>query len=246
MQSAQEGRARAMAALNASRNEAFRWRLASAFAIALSGGAALFGAALIAPALLAVGLPAPFDALPDAAVAAILGVVVATLTFWPIAATLSARRAARARQPFELLAASLAAADDRRYPRLRRYGDRDADAIAAAVNKLSARLHAHDTRLNRPVGKDRFGQEGSATRMRQERMAARVVSMLMEASSDGFGKAGDRDRQEIAGEDLPSIMSDVASLARAGDHGGLAATANEIDRAFNDLNQALETLRARG
>lgn len=241
MQASRDRSARAAAAFKARAARSVGLRLSTAGVIALSGGLALALAASLGPLAARIDWPRPFDAMPDMVLAAVIGVIVATLVFWPLATVLGARRVRRARQPLEALAASLVDIGETGYPRLRRYGDEDADAIAVAVNKLSARLHARDAYLNRPVGERR-----RPVRLREDSMAERVVSMLLEASPDFAKTPRARETRAAAGDDLPSLVADIETLARAGDRGGLAATANEIDRAFNDLSQALATLKARG
>ncbi len=52
--------------------------------------------------------------------------------------------------------------------------------------------------------------------------------------------------RNVGSVELPAMLQDVESLARAGDIGGVKAAASEVERAFDDLTLALETLQARG
>jgi len=168
-------------------------------------------------------------------VAAIAGLI-AALAVWPAAWAIGMQRAGRAERALmavrrELSRAKRAAAEE----------DHPKDLLDAA--SLSALSQAK--------------RDGHAN-------AERVLRLFLETSPDavdelrGALENGDSDaaghharRLHAASQDVESIelsilLADVETLARAGDIGGMHAAANELSRAFDDLNLALKTLRARG
>ncbi|MGZ0189085.1 MAG: Hpt domain-containing protein [Alphaproteobacteria bacterium] len=112
----------------------------------------------------------------------------------------------------------------------------DQDAIAA-IRKLSA---DGDAMVNRVI--DIFMSSSPA--LKNEMQTAMAEGDIMAASRHAHALKSAC--HNVGSMELPAMLGDIETLAKASDLGGMRAAAKEIERAFNDLTLALNTLSARG
>lgn len=168
-------------------------------------------------------------------VAAIAGLI-AALAVWPAAWVISMQRAGRAERALMAVRRELSRAKRAAAEQVQPKDLLDAASLSALAQ---AKREGHDNaervlRLFLETSPDEVDGLRDALETGDAEAAGLHAERLRAAS------------QDVSSVELPVLLADVEALARAGDIGGMHAAANELGRAFDDLNLALKTLRARG